>query len=473
MPPPKKLTDVAASLRLKVQGWLARWAAIDGRYKKISIAVAIALTIGSGVCYYQFAPNAWAIELNGQQIAVVSSRLTIDEVLQEIISEKEAQQLQEVKITDRLDYKKVRASSQEIIDAASLKRLLQAKVNLVAEATAIAVDGKIQMVVKDEATAVAILEELKQSFLPQEPTARVQEVKFVEQVTCERVEVEAGEIISPEAALAKLKGTETLSEYTVKKGDSLWSIARAHNLLVDDILAVNPDIKGEHLDIDQKIMLSWEKPLVQVMVTYSQEVSESIPYGVKVENNANLYRGQERVIKAGVEGEQRVTYQIVTQNGAEIEKNVLAKQVIKEPENKIVERGTRLALASRGGGGSGQLAWPIRGPITSRYGYRGREFHTGLDIDGSTGDPVSAAEAGTVIFVGYSGNYGRMVTIDHGDGLVTRYAHLNGYNVSTGDQVERGQIIGYVGTSGRTTGSHLHFEVRVNGSPRDPLSYLD
>jgi len=472
MPPPKKLLELLGNIRRLVREWLARWADIDGRKKKRIIAGAVAGTLILAAGYSQLAPYAWAVMINGQRVALVSSRFEVNQVLQDIIKENGAQSFQEVSIADRLDYKKVRATSQEITESEVLKQILQAKVSLVARATAITIDGKQQLMVRDESTADAILAELKQSYLPPEGTAQVQETKLVEQVAYVDRQARIEDILSPEAALARLKGMETTSEYTVKEGDSLWSIAREHKLLVDDIRAVNPDIKGEHLDIGQRLILTYEKPLLQVMVVYKQEVTERLPYKVKVEYNSSLYRGQEKVKKAGAEGEQRVTYQIVTQNGVQVEKKVLEKQVLKEPVTKIVERGTRLAVASRGGG-SGQLAWPIRGYITSRYGYRGREFHSGLDIAGSIGDPVGAAEAGTVTFVGYSGNYGRMVEIDHGGGLTTRYAHLSGYNVKTGQQVQRGAIIGYVGVSGRSTGPHLHFEVRVGGSPRNPSSYLD
>lgn len=116
--------------------------------------------------------------------------------------------------------------------------------------------------------------------------------------------------------------------------------------------------------------------------------------------------------------------------------------------------------------------WPLFGKITSRFGPRGGGFHTGIDIAAVYGTPVFATGDGVVIFKGYVGGYGNVVEIDHGNGFSTVYAHLSKFAVELGDRVEKGDIIGYVGTSGRTTGPHLHYEVRIRGVPVDPEPYL-
>lgn len=134
--------------------------------------------------------------------------------------------------------------------------------------------------------------------------------------------------------------------------------------------------------------------------------------------------------------------------------------------------------SSGSGQHSGQLFWPTNGPIVSGFGWRvhpifgTKRFHAGVDIDGACGQPIWAAEDGRVISAGWNGGYGNATIIDHGGGLATLYGHQSSIAVSSGAHVSRGQTIGYVGTTGYSTGCHLHFEVRINGSPVDPVPYL-
>lgn len=116
--------------------------------------------------------------------------------------------------------------------------------------------------------------------------------------------------------------------------------------------------------------------------------------------------------------------------------------------------------------------WPLNGPITSGFGYRWGRMHTGIDIDGYTGQPVVASKTGRVILASSYSGYGNAVIIDHGGGISTLYAHMSAFAVSRGQSVAQGQRVGSVGCTGSCTGDHLHFEVRVNGRPVDPLGYL-
>jgi murein DD-endopeptidase MepM/ murein hydrolase activator NlpD len=137
-----------------------------------------------------------------------------------------------------------------------------------------------------------------------------------------------------------------------------------------------------------------------------------------------------------------------------------------------------LSGSSSGVPGSGQLLWPANGPVTSPFGYRTHpifgytRLHTGIDIGAPYGAPVIAADGGTVVFAGVMSGYGNAIVVDHGGGLATTYNHLSAFGVSDGQRVGRGQYVAAVGCTGYCTGPHLHFEVRVNGTPVDPMPYL-
>lgn len=155
-------------------------------------------------------------------------------------------------------------------------------------------------------------------------------------------------------------------------------------------------------------------------------------------------------------------------------------------QQRIREREAAAAAAAAGGGGddytyvqgTGQFSWPVSGPITSPFGYRihpifGTQiYHAGMDIGVPEGTPVHAADSGTVIEADWIGGYGNAVIIDHGNGLQTVYGHNSSLAVSAGQAVSKGQVIAYAGQTGYATGPHVHFEVRVNGSPVDPMGYL-
>src|SRR4030095_7611647 len=129
--------------------------------------------------------------------------------------------------------------------------------------------------------------------------------------------------------------------------------------------------------------------------------------------------------------------------------------------------------------GSSPSVWPVVGKLESGFGGRRNpfggssfEFHSGQDIDAQPGDPVVAGASSTVTFVGWQNGYGQLVVIDHGGGLTTRYGHLSHIDIEAAQKVERGQFIGRVGSKGRSTGPHLHYEIRINDQPVNPLQYL-
>ncbi len=153
----------------------------------------------------------------------------------------------------------------------------------------------------------------------------------------------------------------------------------------------------------------------------------------------------------------------------------ISKEIEKHIQKLVAERAAKGIVVK---GGTGKFIWPLQGRITSRYGYRRspfsgrRQFHTGLDIANSYGTPIKSADGGEVIFSGWWGGYGKAVIVDHGKGFSTVYAHMSRIYVQKDQQVDKGQVIGLVGSTGYSTGPHLHFEVRKNGATQDPIKWL-
>lgn len=174
--------------------------------------------------------------------------------------------------------------------------------------------------------------------------------------------------------------------------------------------------------------------------------------------------------------------------GLESRSNELEEQLREQAEREAAAAAARAAARAaenaardapdvpevvRGARSGSGFIWPLNGAVTSGYGWRWGRMHNGIDIDGTSGDPIRASKAGSVFYAGYDDNgYGNHVVISHGGGFSTVYAHATTVMVRGGQSVSQGQLIATVGCTGSCTGDHLHFEIRVNGSPQDPMRYL-
>lgn len=202
-----------------------------------------------------------------------------------------------------------------------------------------------------------------------------------------------------------------------------------------------------------------------------------------VDGQRQLFEEQQRSFENALGERQRIVQQL-EELKTTYEKKVAScnKKVVKlEHEEKIAqadEQELATVLAAQGvisvppGVTKGGWTWPARGPVTSGYGYRWGRLHAGIDVGAPTGAPIYAAKGGVVSFAGTMGGYGNIIVIDHGDGMTTRYAHQSQLGASVGQAVRSGDQIGYVGNTGNSTGPHLHFEVRINDSPQNPIGYL-
>jgi len=174
--------------------------------------------------------------------------------------------------------------------------------------------------------------------------------------------------------------------------------------------------------------------------------------------------------------EKKTIYQSLHERRKEYEKRVAELEKSSRQFESLIlkaEKNKRFIIA-----GTGQMMWPAPGRVLSGFGYRrnpmwgGSQYHTGIDIGASYGEPVRSADNGEVIFSGWWDGYGKAVVLDHGGGVSTVYGHMSRIYVEAGQKMEKGQVIGLVGSTGFSTGPHLHFEVRRNGKPVDPMGFL-
>ena len=417
--------------------------------------------------------KATVVEVNKKVLFTAKDKSQVETAIADLIACEEKRIGNHVTLASRPQYRIALVRKSEIADQSKIKKILEESLLLQTSAAQIKVNGKLAVCVADADTANRILSDLKVCL-----SNCIENEKIVEVAFAEKVEVETGihpvrEVMDPAEAQKLLETGDTSPiEYTVKEGDSLWLIARKHDTRVANIMALN-NLKSEKLKLNQKLLISSSNPLITVESVIEGKKKEVIPYTTRITTSSSVSSTQ--VKQPGRDGEKEITYVQVRKNGRVVENKILSEVITREPVDRIVVTGTRSSYtmtASRGGSHVGGLSWPLSGKITSNYGSRGGS-HTGMDIDGRTGDSIRAAAGGTVTFAGRQGTYGLMVTIDHGNGLKTRYAHCSSIFVKVGQKVSRGEVIARVGSTGRSTGSHLHFEVINRGSFQNPLRYLD
>lgn len=215
------------------------------------------------------------------------------------------------------------------------------------------------------------------------------------------------------------------------------------------------------------------------IITKNETVEEDVPYAVEYIESENYLLGSEKIDVLGSNGHRIATYSVSYQNGEEISRELIEEEVIKSVQNRIIYVGTRIPSESElATTATGTFVIPYDNYLSSGYGIRTvselgtRDFHPAWDIPGDYGDDIVASDGGVVSSVGYTSGYGLHVIIDHENGYETLYAHLSKSLVEEGDRIGQGSVIAEMGSSGRVTGVHVHFEIRKDGATVDPEEFL-
>lgn len=235
---------------------------------------------------------------------------------------------------------------------------------------------------------------------------------------------------------------------------------------------------GTGIEANDAVNEEDEVTTLALKTTATRTFNEIMPCEVEYVFDDTILEGRKIIEIAGVDGIKRATYEISYVNDEEISRELKEEVVIRAPKTKKVKVGTRKATDEDiATSPTGTFITPCEGSITSTFSGRtlfGRyEFHGALDISNNVGTPIYATDGGKVVYVGWNGTYGKCIIIDHGDGMESLYAHLNSYDVEVGEKVGQGWKIANMGVTGRVTGPHLHFEIRINGVRQDPQDYLE
>lgn len=266
------------------------------------------------------------------------------------------------------------------------------------------------------------------------------------------------------------KGTLEEKKYAIEPGDVLGSIASAHNMSTAKLMELNPGISEDTvLQIDQQLNVTVLEPLVEVEAHYETKEIEPIQFKKLTEKDESVFKGEKRVKQEGADGRKSVTRIVRKKNGTVIGKSVAEEHVLEEPVHEVTVVGTKV-MPSRG---TGNFMWPADGGyVSSQMGKRWGRVHQGIDIARPSSRSIFVADNGVVTDVGWHSTYGNRIVVTHNNGYETLYAHLSSINVKVGQTVPQGTKIGVMGSTGRSTGMHLHFEVFKNGSNINPLNVL-
>ena len=283
----------------------------------------------------------------------------------------------------------------------------------------------------------------------------------------------------------------TSDYYKVRQGDTVEGILSSNGMTMERFLELNAGFGG--LKAGSSVVIEKEQPVLQVESRVISSYEKTVAYSTVTEKDGSLYEGTRKLKTSGRNGTDRITVETVYVDGVEQSRTVVKTERIKEPVDEVYVVGTKktttttkkpktgsysyTAKPKSNVSGSGRFTWPLPGvrTLSSKYGYRWGRLHAGVDIScgGVYGRTIVAADKGTVTTVRNSpSGYGLHVIINHGNGYTTVYAHCSAVLVSAGQTVSKGQAIAKVGNSGRSTGPHLHFEIRKNGTATNPMNYF-
>lgn len=458
---------------------------------------------------FQLSPkNVYKVYLDGKEIGNVKDKNELEEYINEEQKElKEKYNVNKVYVPEGVDIQKCITYKKDVKTAKQINNIIKEKKPFTVEGYKVTIktnsseEEDIIINVLDKDMFDKAIKSVVEAFVSKEDVKNYKndtqpEIKetgtLIEDIYVDQnINIKHGyistdeEIFTDEKTLTKYLLFGSLKEdqyYTVEEGDTIESIAYKNKLATEEFLIVNPEFTSSNniLSVGQQVKVGLINPIVDVVVETHNVIDQASQYKTVTQEDASMDYGKEVVVSEGQDGMDRLTTKIKTVNGETTNVVIVSSETLTPSVDKVVKVGTKIYA----GGGtapimSGSWAWPTISQyyISSYFGYRWGKVHEAIDIAGSgEGSPIYAAGSGVVVTSQNKGSLGNHITIDHGNGYYTLYAHLHSRNVTVGQTVQRGQQIGTMGHTGFATGTHLHFGLYRNGmpyrdgTPLDPLS---
>lgn len=380
-----------------------------------------------------------------------------------------------------------KAQDEAIMEALQKRYVIEGK------GVQIDVDGQVMGIVKDQKTANEILNQIQEPYSNSKSNLKIEalsnntkenkdnqnnsssqpslkSIDFVEQVEVNQIVTDPSKIITDTELIERLKGTDLKPvKYVVQAGDCVSCIAQKFNISQEVIYKNNTWIVDDFINIGDELDLTVIKPKLSVKTEEEYSETVTVSSGVETTYDETLRVGISKVIDPGKAGKKKITYLVSKINGEIMEETVVSTETLEKAIPKKVIQGSKIIK----GVGTGNFEWPITEPtITSKFGKRWGRLHAGTDAISSDLN-IYASDHGKVKEASYNSSYGNYVIIDHQNGYQTVYMHLSEHKVEEGDILEKGDPLGVMGTTGRSTGVHLHFEIRKGESRLNPMEFLE
>ena len=360
-------------------------------------------------------------------------------------------------------------------------RILKQEGDAITELSGLYINGKFEGALATNEELDSVLEEILGHYATGVANERAE---FIPKVEVVDGLYPSASVMSPVDLKKRLTAQQVVAKYyEIQSGDSLRSIARKFDMTLSELQALNPKA-GDNIYVGDKLLVQRPQPYLQVQTVRTITYEEEIAYKTEKVKDPTEYSFYERVKTSGKNGVQKITAEVVLVDGIEQSRKVVSTKVVKQPVNRVLVVGSKeINPNATKGEATGMFIWPVPGHtrISSDYydvdpGARGRYgVHGAIDINDSRikNATIVASDGGRVVEAVWGHwSYGNYITIDHGGGIKTRYAHCSTLLVKTGEKVKQGQAIAKVGDTGATSAYHLHFEVRVNGVRKNPMNYI-